>query len=1064
MILLIFLLSIKSKENENTQTILYGNWSDTSLIDETYLFFNYTHPNLIPKVTKLIGNLTVNQYDYIIKRLNGHIPQEILGLLQLSLSLRYFHPQALKNQNYTSKSTSIIRGWAGIIKQSLSNIQLHNFQWKFLNYIYSATGSENKLKRLASVNNPSDYLPIISNNFPNSAIIEEFTRLKLEQTHLSLINGRSVSNDPHEILDALLNEYQNMLILKELGIDIAHNRSLIEKILSGKPEHEVFEYIPPLEKVPLLERHEAATSRAKWGPTLKTNETNPIIFLQNSKSLVKTQIFINIHSKESAPILDYILEETVKEFPYGYEVALIADLNNETEKKIAFSFLTSLMNIGTRSSIEYLLDGILHGYEKAYKKTRPVFPWKDLLEEPAYSTIYQFVKKQHDYAEKYGIDNFTIIVNGNVVREKPSFTEMKYHILDQGRRLLESAKRGFFKESTDLDKYLSENGIPISKVNDTLKIDMNNKISIDNMPINSIIEIVKFLGKKFSKKPYFESNTDISPIPVYYVNCKPPLLEELSFESPPFILNKISKKKDFPKSVLKILRNAKTVVGPLIFDRALSASELRYAIYYVKLAFMEQIDNEKLSKEQLLYILLWRSSLGLRGIDRSKNPKISSSSIISTKSELPIIWYSIMNPFSPEYRMTIEMINHVSELNIASIVHIPSVPLGQMPSISTDKFIPIIFDDGINHDDINGIDSMELETPSNWAVVKKGQNYMVTHVVTYGFAYGAEKISINNEIKVPLQKNGYFITLLPIGKYSTIGLKEKAYFVDSFISRPKFYTAQKNLSQESISMIDSLLLKKNEYLNVFSYSSSYEFENFTKMMLYSLIQNSTKKIKFWCISGFRNGIPKGVETVVLSKFWPHFLPKPKDSIAFCKAAKFALLDLIFSPDIDNVLAVDQETVFRGDASVFEKLDLNDYESALALPLISSDPKDKSKYWNQRFSIVERFKRPFHVSAIAWFNMKLWRQCNGGSLYRDLYSKIMRNEVICFEIDNAIVNILQLQIQIASLPKETVYCSSYSKKENVDKAFAILQNYNDIPGILGKEYDELINAAINVFDI
>lgn len=1072
MIISLFLYNILSKENENIQEALYGNWQDSMVLDETLLFFNYTYPELYPKISKLLGNSSITQYMDIIQMLESHVSKEILGLLNLSLSLRYFHPQAASiRQNVDSKKLPVLRGWAGIFKKHQFNSHSKDFHWKFLNYVYSASGSENKLKNLISVHNPFAYFSKISSTPVNSAIVDEFLRLKLHKTpisHISLINGRSVSNDPHDILDALLNEYQTIKILKELGIDIGEdpvNSLLIEKILSGRPEHEVYEYIPPLEKVPILERHEAATSRAKWGPKLNINETNPLIFLRNSRPMVKTQIFINIHSKESAPILDRILEETVTEYPYGYEVVLIGDLTNETEKRIAFSFLTCLMNIGTRSSIEYLLDAILHGYEKAYKKTRPVFPWKELLDEPANSTIYKFVKKQHDYAAKYGIKDFAIIVNGQIIRDKPSFTEMKYHILNQGKRFLDSAQRGLFSENTNIDEFLMGNGIPVNTVEKTLSIEMNNRISIDNLPINTILEIIKFMGNKLTHKSYFKSsnNNKKTYIPVYYLSCKPPSTESLSFDSPPFAIYHSAKKKNFPDSVLKIIRDAKTVVGPLIFDRALTASELRYALYYVKLSFMEQLNDIKLTPEQILFVLFWRSSLGLRGIDRKKTPSFSSMAIIHKKSNSPITWYSIMDPFSSEYRMTIEMINHVSELNIASIFHIPSVPLDGSFNIPTERFVPVIFSDGIQKDDIEDNVMTTLETPNNWAVVKKGNNHVVEHIATYCFAFGAEKIGLNEQVKFPLKNNGYFITLLPVGEFNIIGTNEDKYYVDSLLPRPKFFTTKKNLNQKEIDKLESMSKRKNDYLNIFSYSSSYGQENFTKMMLYSMIQNTTKKIKLWCISGFTNGNPKGIKTEVLSQFWPHFLPRPKDSLAFCRAAKFALPDLIFPGEIEYALIVDQEIIFRGDISIFEKINLDEYNSSLALPLISSDSKTKSYYWNQRQNVIERFKRPFHTSAISWLNMRLWRLNNGGDLYRDLYYKISSNEYPCPEIDNSIINILQLKVQIASLPSETIYCSSYSKKEYAHKTFAILQTYNDIPGILGDEYQEIINAAVNRFD-
>lgn len=1043
-----------SKEKKFYKHEFRGDWHDSSVIDEALAFFNYTFPVFLPAAQEALQNADNGKLNYqdVVDILRPLVGSSAVGLLELSLAFRYFNPQAAIRKPIQSQNP-ILRGWSATFPEERQEINPHDFQWKFLSSAFNNAKPIDILRKLAAVNDPSNTFQAISQVPINSAIKTDFLQSNIKKSHhTSLINGRCVSNDAIEILEAILNEYQSLLIFNSIGISLTE-KDLLNKILTGKPENKVYEYIPPLPKVPSLEHHELHIFRNKWSSTLNPDESDALTFLKNKKVLVNIQIFANLHSEETPGLLNYILEDCLKDSPYGYEVALIVDMENLTERRIAFSFLSSLMNIGTRASIEFLLDGFLHGFEKAYKKTRPVIPWKDLFSESANNTIFRHVNDQHNYAKKYNITEFAIIVNGQIIRDVPAFTQMKYHILQQGKRLMESTKRGFFNESTDLQLFLKQNGINTLTVKPILHIGLYNRISIDGFNIQPIMNLLQYLTMDLQSDVYYSKNPNkTSPIPVYYFNSKPPATKQLrKIESLAFTV--FQKNGEIPQHVTQVIKNAKTVVGPLVFNTALTAKQLKYALNYVKLSFMENIHDLPLTLTQTTYTLLWRSTLGLKGVDRMKKPEVHSNAFVHLSAESPIEWYSILDPFSNEYRMTIEMINVVARYHIASITHLPAVPTTGLQLANdcfNSKFFAVLFANSINTD---GIPS-KLDFPSNWAVVSEKTEseriYHVQHVVSYGFAYGADVIKIGDQYRSPLKSNGYFLSLLPIGTYELTGTVEHEYLVSSLLPRPQFFTVLKtNVFQE---------IPKDNSLNIFTYSTSFDYENITRIMLYTLKNHTQRQIRFWCLSSFRDGIPKGVDTVVLSRFWPHFLSKPKDIHYFDLSSKFVFPDLIFGPTVDHVLVVNSDIVFRKDVSAFEKLDMSN--SAVAMPIISSNDRNRNLYWNQRDFIASRLKRPFHNSAIAWFNMNLWRESQGGDFYRDLYEKVTYPNSHVFEIDNELINMEQLNIQVLSLQKEIIYTASYSMKEMVNQTFAILNN--DRNGVSSREYRQLQDDAYEEF--
>jgi hypothetical protein len=311
-------------------------------------------------------------------------------------------------------------------------------------------------------------------------------------------------------------------------------------------------------------------------------------------------------------------------------------------------------------------------------------------------------------------------------------------------------------------------------------------------------------------------------------------------------------------------------------------------------------------------------------------------------------------------------------------------------------------------------------------------------------APGARQVRIGTQARRPLD-NGFFFTYLPVGRHSAQGLVESSVLVDRLLPGLRWVRP----STEKVVVIP------DSRLHVLSFIINPESENYTRMMLYTLQANVTCDFKLWLINGFRTGLPRSVDTEIIPAFWPTFLPPPPDGIQLCKAGRFALLDLFMPVDVTHVLFLDQSAFLRGDGAIFQRFDLED--GVCAAPLISSS-QDKSHYWNIHEFQVARFKRPFHSTSLVWIDMKRWREAKASDVYRNLYSAAIRYRQVLVQIDDDLFNLMQLDVQVITLPEQTAFCPRHNDRNLAGTAFAHMICDQESTEVLGKEYEEVKEAA------
>jgi UDP-glucose:glycoprotein glucosyltransferase len=287
--------------------------------------------------------------------------------------------------------------------------------------------------------------------------------------------------------------------------------------------------------------------------------------------------------------------------------------------------------------------------------------------------------------------------------------------------------------------------------------------------------------------------------------------------------------------------------------------------------------------------------------------------------------------------------------------------------------------------------------------------------------------------------------LLPIGLHQARGILGNQVSIDSFLPLPHFF----------VPTFETFPIIPDTRFHLFSFVTAPTSENFTRMMLYTVQANITSDFKFWVIDGFRSGLPRSVDTQIIPRFWPFFLPEPNDVLSFFKVAKFILLDLLFPLEVKNILFLDQGTILRGNVAIFKKFDLED--AVCAAPIISSS-QEKTHYWNIHEFIVQRFKRPFHTTAFVWIDLDRWREQKAGDIYRNLYRAAILYHQPVGQIDDDLFNQMQMDVQVITLPENTAFCPRNNHRDLAGAAFAHMICDSESIEMLGKEYDELREAA------
>jgi hypothetical protein len=614
---------------------------------------------------------------------------------------------------------------------------------------------------------------------------------------------------------------------------------------------------------------------------------------------------------------------------------------------------------------------------------------------------------------------------------------MKNAVLEQATRMMERARRGQVRNTTNFQEWYRDHGIPMAHCDAPLTIDFSHRLSLERLTTSEIVSLIEILTG--SHTAYVSQSRGALCIPVYFIDSK----VTYQWDSLPPLAVRFLNSHNLSDTARAVLRvpSTRTIVGPLAFDRILSLEELQYALHYVRLGFTELI-SVNTQPHHLLYQLLSRSTESLKGVKREFILLPSPATRLTIDGPPAFEWTAVLDPFSESFRMTVQMMFHFVELKLGrlTLVLAPSLTHGGLPVHFHTTFFPVVLTKGIARDSVDAV----ISAPLSWATYRVQHTIMVAGVTQCWVARGARRVRIGANTYGPLD-NGFFTACLPVGRHPAQGLAAPSVLVDTFLPVVRFVLP----SNEEIVVVP------DNRLHVLSFVISPDSENYTRMMLYTLQANVSCDFKLWLIEGFRSGLPQSVDTEIIPQFWPFFLPRPFDRIQLCKAARFALLDLFMPLEVTHVLFLDQSAFLRGDAAIFKRLDLED--GVCAAPLLTSS-QDKMHYWNVHEFQLARFKRPFHSTMLVWIDMGRWRESKAGDVYRELYRTMIKYHLLIGQIDDDLFNLMQLDVQVITLPEYTLFCSRHHRQENAGTAFAHLICDVGSSEFLGKEFEEIKEQA------
>jgi hypothetical protein len=351
-----------------------GNWPASTYKDEAVCFFEYLEPDRLPSVHALLSSVE-NSPGPILASLSPVIAQPLLGLLNLSLALRFFHPRSSARKS--APGFPYLRGWGlSLPSGSLSAQEIRVVHRTLVSY---AAGLPTPRERLAALRAAAVDLPSAIGSFGQAqmhpGIVDALNRIPSGR-RLSLAAGRRTDGCAMSVMDALIEEYR-----------LRRHYNFTAQALDGEAWRPVYHWTAAPAGAPKLEGHDWATQYGSWPDSPPVANVDAWAYLRVKKPLVTITIFFTLKSPESPALLEWAEEMTFQNHPFHFYLVLVADMENETERHIAYSWIKSVDYLGCRNACLFMVDGFKNGFKRAYSATLPEVSWRNLVKELPNSTL-----------------------------------------------------------------------------------------------------------------------------------------------------------------------------------------------------------------------------------------------------------------------------------------------------------------------------------------------------------------------------------------------------------------------------------------------------------------------------------------------------------------------------------------------------------------------------------------------------------------------------------------------------------------------------------------------------
>lgn len=1028
-----------------------GKWKDSSLKNEAIIFFEKNEPSLLDKVKSTLEEIDEDQ-SQILNSLSKIVDQPLFGLLNLSLSLRFYQPIA--SIRSPKKGHPLLHGWHLFEKQNI-NLNLADVQNVHFSMINSLDRYKKPIEKLEFLKNSSFSISSLIKSTKNRifAGTKQIINKYPHGYYYSAINGRIVKHHYFDILDGLLEEYRFTKLF-------SFSKALLYKNGYRKPHY----FTNPYPYMQVLMPHNIDKLRSKWSEEPKITSKDYWDILKCKKHIATVDIIFDLRSPESPALLNWAKEHALNSSPLYFNITFNFDIHNETEKYIAYAWHQSVDTLGVRNAVIFMVDGFKrNNFKRAYKATLPTLSWKGLKGNMASGHKHTSrILSELNYCKEKKI-TVGAAINGEFIQERPIFPVIENKLFSYITRIKKVVQDGNKIDFSQILEWTANNSIQMETSTPPVDITYNNYISIhgfSNEVINSTATKIISLANENSE------GSD-------------------SLKYPVIVLNNIKKKKsqynadiseftDEEIQLLKVNRNEVfTIVGPLVFQGViLTSKQLKFAQDYIDYVFLTRNLESDLSDKNILLSLFFRSTNALDGVWRQPiRNNLPDLLKVELSNGSPLTWQIVEDPFTFQGPLILDMATRVYNSGAANIIFYPNVNHDEYKSV----IIPFSyrFHSAFDKDKIEFNSNLYfVRTSSYWSTLKKEKEngekieLTCTSVLTSSILNSKGKsVKISDSLVTSTNDIGFFSPILPIGKYNAEGISsksyesEKSFYVDSFVPHLRFYFHE----DEKFETVQS-----NSYLNIVlrPENDSITVNNDIKILLYTILNNTKEEtqIKLYISTPFPFDQIKSekVETIVIPSFLPHFYQmRLINTKQLVNNWKFILSD-IYLPNNGRYLFLDTRMIFLGDASRFMRLDMSD-DAVVAAPIMTDGwLRNRGKEWNSRKYLMMRYKRPYHASSLIWIDMSRWAGLHIGDRFRMILSTYIEANNHFEKIGEIIFNSIQLYAQFITLPEEIAFNSNRSPPRLAKKALSLELSSNEATRLAKIKYEKIKQAALHQF--
>ncbi|KAI3406722.2 KRE5 [Candida oxycetoniae] len=233
-------------------------------------------------------------------------------------------------------------------------------------------------------------------------------------------------------------------------------------------------------------------------------------------------------------------------------------------------------------------------------------------------------------------------------------------------------------------------------------------------------------------------------------------------------------------------------------------------------------------------------------------------------------------------------------------------------------------------------------------------------------------------------------------------------------------------------------------INIFSIANGeWQSEKSLSIMIASVRKHTSSSVKFWILNNyvsptFQQLVPLleekyNVAIELITYKWPEFLRKQENKRERELAGyKILFLDVLFPQDLERVIFMSCEQICRSDLIELVNMDLEEAPYAFATRGDSRLNMDKFKFWRQGYwadMLANEFI--YHFSDLFIVDLDKFRKFRFGDSLRRHYQKLSSDANTLVRVDLDLINSLQRQIPIKTLPQEW----QWSEKWCCDEDFA-----------------------------